>query len=135
MIERPNHVRVVNGTDQKIVGRYDGVDYEFRPKEKVDVPQVVARHIFGFGDPDKTRALTRLGWMFSSDQHDAAMSKLKKISFSEAPALVAVDEDLSEDEEGAGELVPAASNSRPVSPDAGGGRGSSRAGSPPIPAK
>ncbi len=134
MIERPNHVRVVNGTAKKIVGRYDGVDYEFLPGEKVDIPQVVAKHIFGFGDPDKTKALTRLGWMHSSEQMEAAMESLKKIKFAEAPALIAAEE--MEEDESAEELLPGSTNSRPVSPDAGGARGGlGKPGSPQNPRK
>lgn len=131
MIERPNHVRVVNGTDLKIEGRYDGVDYEFLPKEKVDIPQAVAAHIFGFGEKDKTKALTRLGWLHTSDQMKAAMSNLSKIKFTQAPALIASGDDEEEEDDEAAERVPASKDSRPVSPDVSGRGGAPRAAASP----
>lgn len=88
MIERPNYVRVVNTDKMRVVGRFGGEDFEFLPNKPNDVPVIVARHIFGFGDENKVNALNRLGWLQTSDQLDKAMEKLSRIIFTEAPPLV-----------------------------------------------
>lgn len=88
MIERPDHVRITNNTKTVIRGRFDSVEYEFRPGEPTDVHSHVARHIFGFGLPDKMPALSRLGWMQTSDQLDKALEKLRQVGFTSAPPLI-----------------------------------------------
>lgn len=87
MIERNDHVRVVS-TKETICGRFDGMDYEFRPNEPVDIHHVAAAHIFGFGREDKSQALARLGWATSSEHMPKAIERLRHVRFSEAPALV-----------------------------------------------
>jgi hypothetical protein len=106
MIERPNHVRVTNTNKTKIVGRFDGEDYEFLPNKPNDIPVAVAAHIFDFGREDKTRALNRLGWMQTSDQLEAAMEKLNAVRFTEAPPLVEADL-VEEPNASSSELLPA----------------------------
>lgn len=91
LIERPDYVRVVNGNKFTLRGSYDGEEFEFLPGKPLDIPVVVAQHIFDFGRPDKTRALNRLGWMQASDQHKEAMAKLEKVRFTEAPPLIEAD--------------------------------------------
>lgn len=74
-------VVVTNGTDKKIKGRYAGKDYLFPVNEDVSVLISVAQHIFGFKTPDKTMALTRLGWMKSSEDYDTALEQLSLVKF------------------------------------------------------
>ncbi len=74
-------LRVTNGLTEKVKGRYDGVDYLWKPGEVRDIPLEAAQHIFGFGQDDKSRAMNRLGWMPSSAQADEAYEKLASISF------------------------------------------------------
>lgn len=85
MIDLSDHVRIVNGTNRMINGRYDGVDYKFPPKKPVDVHVNVARHVFGFDLEDKSFAMARLGWMTSSDQENVAYEELAKIKFEPVP--------------------------------------------------
>lgn len=124
MIQRPNYVRVTNTNKEKVVGRFDGEDHEFLPGKPVDIPVVVAAHLFDFGREDKTRALNRLGWLQSSEHLDRALAKLNKIVFTEAPPLIEAEID----EEGDGpvaELLPATSGATapPVSPEVSSGGG------------
>lgn len=87
MIERSDHVRVTS-MKEEITARWNGMDYKFIPGQPLDLPRVVAAHIFGFGAEDKSAALARLGWAQSSDQFPAAMQRLKNITFTNSPALV-----------------------------------------------
>jgi hypothetical protein len=127
MIERPDYVRVVNGNPQKILGRYDGVDYEFLPGKPNDIPHVVAAHIFDFGREDKQRALSRLGWLQTSDQLESAMAKLNRIAFTESPPLVEADM-VEPTTDSVGELLPPnqGGTAPPVSQGASGGGGRQR---------
>jgi hypothetical protein len=74
-------IRVTNGLNEKVAGRYDGTDYLWKPGDAHDIPIAAAEHIFGFGVEDKSQAMNRLGWMPSSDKHDAAFEKLSMIQF------------------------------------------------------
>lgn len=74
-------VVVTNGTDKQIKGRYAGKDYFFPVNEAVTLPVIAAQHIFGFKNPDKTSALTRLGWMKNSEEYDTAMERLGLVKF------------------------------------------------------
>lgn len=125
IIERPDYIRVVNNNKFKIVGRFNGEDYEFLPGKPLDIPLVVAGHIFDFGKDDKSRALNRLGWMQSSDQKEDAMAKLNKVRFTEAPPLIEADI-VEASEPSAGELVPHNDSTAlptPQSASGGGARG------------
>lgn len=97
-------VRVTNRTGKKIVGRYDGEDYEFPHGDPVDVPEAVATHVFGFGVPDKGAVLARLGWASSSDRIDEGLQKLAAIRFEDVVVTARpVDDDDSPD---SGDMVP-----------------------------
>ncbi len=77
------HISVKNGNDFAIKGRYDGQDYSFPPGEPVAVPVEVANHVFGWGQPDKTRALHRLGWLSTADSMSQAQERMNRIIFEE----------------------------------------------------
>ena len=47
--------------------RYSGVRYTFPPRERVVIPAVVAQHIFGYGEADKTRMMRRTGLNIRED--------------------------------------------------------------------
>jgi len=81
-------VRVINGNEKAVTGRFNGRDFHFEPDKPADVPEIVARHVFGFGIEDKLPALSRLGWARSSDELDSGMQKLGKVVFEEPPELV-----------------------------------------------
>lgn len=74
-------IGIKNTLDETIKGRYDGQDYEFRTGQTVALPEEAARHIFGYGVDDKSRALIRLGWVANSTGMEAAMAKLDGIKF------------------------------------------------------
>jgi hypothetical protein len=60
----------------------DGVVYHFEPGKEIEIPEIAAKHIFGYGDDDKEPYLIRLGWMKMSNQFNEAMEKLALFSFS-----------------------------------------------------
>lgn len=76
------NIAVTNETDKTIKGRYAGVDYEFPVGVAVEIHSDAARHIFGFGDSDKSFALGRLGWMIVSSDGDSALERLALVKFS-----------------------------------------------------
>lgn len=93
MYERTDFVQVTNQTGEDIEGRFSGTDYVFPVGETRVLPVIAARHIFGFGDPDKTRAILRLGWGnlatdAKQDGKKIALDRLKKIRFEELPPSV-----------------------------------------------
>jgi hypothetical protein len=132
-----DYVRVTQETGETIVGRYDGVDYEFPNNHPVDVHKAVAVHIFGFGLPDestdprvqdKTPALMRLAWIRDGGQYPQtkkqALAKLRQVRFDEIPPFPTVLR-LRQAEENTGMTqvaLPEESASRvPSSPPLGGG--------------
>lgn len=88
MEDRTNYVRVINQNAEVIHGRYAGKDYVFKPNVPVDVHEVVAHHVFGFGADDKTSALNRLGFLKSSDDLPEANKKLAKVKFTDPPEMI-----------------------------------------------
>jgi hypothetical protein len=90
MEDQGNLIRVINYTDEPkgIMGRFDGKDYHFKRGVPLDVPEIVARHVFDFGKEDKSTALARLGWMQTSEDYDAAMEKMNKIKFDDPPEMI-----------------------------------------------
>jgi hypothetical protein len=85
---KTGYIRVINNNERSIMGRYAGVDYHFKPGNPVDVPEIVAAHVFGFGKEDKTQALARLGWMRTSDELEFGLEKLSKVSFDDPPEMI-----------------------------------------------
>ena len=65
---------------------FNGVSYAFEPGKEIEVPEVAAKHIFGYGDDNKEPYLVRLGWMKMSNQFNLAMEKLMEFSFSKEPS-------------------------------------------------
>jgi hypothetical protein len=61
-------VFVTNNTDKELTDGYDGVFYEFKKGETVEVPLHIAKHIFGYDDDDKLPYLARLGWIVNSTE-------------------------------------------------------------------
>lgn len=131
-IERSDFIRVTNTLAETIRSKFDGQDYVFKPNEPEDIHFVLAKHIFGFGEDDKSRALARLGWMQSSEQLPRALEKLASVKFSAAPALV---------EEAPADLVALSAAERvpdrtsSVGPLAGGGEAGAGASSSSAPAE
>ena len=73
---------VTNSTNETLVDRFGGVEYEFPAGRSVGIPFEVARHIFGYGEGNKEPYLIRLGWLKTIGGLDEAMKKLGGFSFS-----------------------------------------------------
>jgi len=57
----PTILYVCNNGDKDFSDRYDGEDFSFKVGETIQIPFEAARHIFGYGEADKSRALRRQG--------------------------------------------------------------------------
>ena len=88
-----DYVRVTNRTDSLIEGMYDGKPYEFHPGKPLDVPSVVASHVFGFKVPNKNNALQRLGWLSTSDRYKEAIARLNMIKMEDVQMVGVVVND------------------------------------------
>jgi hypothetical protein len=82
---------VTNKNDFTHTDGYDGEEYVFPPGERVLIPGDAATHMFGFNLPDKSDALTRLGWAFIYDpdaktfkDNEDGIRKLSRFVFDEA---------------------------------------------------
>lgn len=71
------HIFVTNKNDFFHTDFYDGNEFSFPPGQKVAIPVEAARHMFGFGNPDKSETLMRLGWAMKieGDGRDAKQFK------------------------------------------------------------
>jgi hypothetical protein len=79
---------VTNNSDKNLEDGYDGIRYTFPHGESIEIPMVVARHVFGFGDDNKSPYLIRLGWIQKSDDYQNALKRLQQFSFSpEKPTI------------------------------------------------
>ena len=59
-------VKVTNRHPVRFRDRFNGSDYVFEPNEAVIMGEDAAKHIFGYGDPNKVPYLSRLGKMLST---------------------------------------------------------------------
>ena len=73
---------VRNNGSNPLVDGFNGVTYNFACGEEVEIPEVAAKHIFGYGDDNKEPYLVRLGWMKMNTDFPIAMERLGKFSFS-----------------------------------------------------
>jgi len=73
---------ITNNSDKKLIDGYDGEKYEFLPGKSIEVPDIVARHVFGFGDDNKLPYLARLGWLTTEADFEKGLERLYKFSFS-----------------------------------------------------
>ena len=79
-------VFVRNNSENHFSDALNGVVYNFAPGVEIEIPEVAAKHIFGYGDDDKEPYLVRLGWMKMNTDFPMAMEKLGKFSFSREPS-------------------------------------------------
>ena len=73
---------VRNNGDDALTDSYDGAVFDFAPGKEVEIPEIAAKHIFGYGDDNKEPYLVRLGWMKMNTDYPLAMERLGKFSFS-----------------------------------------------------
>jgi hypothetical protein len=76
--EKTFTVTVTNTTETELVDHFDGVAYTFPPKKAVQVPNDVARHILGYGNPDKQDNVVRLGWAQFNTEVPKALARLAR---------------------------------------------------------
>lgn len=72
---------VTNNGDFSFEDGFAGKRYQFSVGSTVEIPLLAAKHIFGYGEQDKTPYLVRLGWLQLSNELDKAMVKLNKFKF------------------------------------------------------
>ena len=72
---------VTNNNEFEHMDSYDGEKFFWGPGEKLPVPEEAAKHMFGYGKPDKAEALVRLGWNWDEE---VGISKLRKFVFTKA---------------------------------------------------
>ena len=88
MEDRTGLIRVINHNEFTVDGRYAGKDYVFKPGVPLDVPEIVAWHVFDFGKQDKSQALNRLGWARTSEEYPKGMKFLDNITFEDPPEMI-----------------------------------------------
>jgi hypothetical protein len=76
-----NYLSVLNNGSTSFKAKYNGVWYEFSPKNKTTITFEAAQHIFGVGIADKTEVLSRHGWLTHSSGMSSALAKLDEFSF------------------------------------------------------
>jgi len=76
---------VTNNSDKKLTDGFGGVFYEFPKGKTVEIPEEVARHVFGYGDDNKEPYLARLGWIVSRNDLDKGLEILAQWDISTEP--------------------------------------------------
>jgi hypothetical protein len=76
---------VTNNSDKKLTDGFGGVFYEFPKGKTVEIPEEVARHVFGYGDDNKEPYLARLGWIVSRNDLDKGLEILAQWDISTQP--------------------------------------------------
>lgn len=69
-----------NGNDP-LDDSFNGVAYHFATGSEVEIPELAAKHIFGYGDDNKEPYFVRLGWMKMNTDLPAAVARLATFSF------------------------------------------------------
>lgn len=81
----PKSIYILNKTDEEFRDRFDGEEYVFPPGKFVQVPIEAAKLIFGYSEPDKLRAIRRLGWAVTSTEMEKAQERLRGFQFHAEP--------------------------------------------------
>lgn len=76
-------VWVTNKSDEFFADKWDGKDYIFPPNKSVEINDLLAQHIFGYGVENKTPVLVRLGWIKFSSDIPKAIERLEKFTITE----------------------------------------------------
>jgi len=107
---------------KRVVGRYDGKNYDFLPGKPTLLTLEAAQHIFGLGEEDKAPALNKLGFLIPGkegcDTLEAALEKLDQFTFDQG--RVTFDDDETEQETGAPRGPKRTGGRRPHAGDSGG---------------
>src|SRR5258708_7240423 len=88
-MKRQQTVFVRNNGTETFTDRYNGEDFEIPPGGQEEMLIECAELCLGFGEEDKTRALRRKGWAFTSVGQKEGLARLARFSFhmSEKEAL------------------------------------------------
>jgi hypothetical protein len=80
-------VYVTNRSDIELTDGWNGVMYEFKKDETVQLPFEVARHIFGVGlkSHEVEERLARLGWIQTRAELKKGLEMLEKFEISSEP--------------------------------------------------
>lgn len=78
-------VWVLNTSDDDLKDGFDGKNYDFKVGVSVEIPLLVAKHVFGYLDADKEPHLVRLGWVKLSTDVSAGLARLEKFKISPEP--------------------------------------------------
>ena len=78
-------IYVTNHTQEPLKDGFGGVFYDFLPGKTVEVPEDVAKHIFGYNDPNKSPYLARLGWVKSTKEMQDGLDRLAQWDLSTEP--------------------------------------------------
>lgn len=78
-------IYVTNNGKTDFSAEYACTKYEFPVGKSVEIPETVARFVFGYGDDDKYTILVRNGWLRMSNEYPQAMAKLAEFSFTTEP--------------------------------------------------
>lgn len=117
---------IVENSGDDFVTKYDGDVYRFAKGKKVTIGLDAARHIFGFGLPDKAEVFSRHSWVSKSTDMENGHKRLAQFKFTAASAkIVPEDEPALETQERTVPHVsqrkgPKGQGSSPLQPDAGG---------------
>lgn len=76
-------VWVINKTNDILIDGWDGKKYEFLPRKPVEVPLIVAQHVFGYGLANKMEALVRLGWIKTANDKPESLARLEQFEISQ----------------------------------------------------
>ena len=74
---------VTNNTNIELSDGFSGIPYLFVPGTTTEIPADAARHIFGYGDPDKVPYLVRLGWIKSMNDKSQGLEIFEKWELSD----------------------------------------------------
>jgi hypothetical protein len=80
-----SNIFVTNNSDQDLKDGFGGVVYDFKKESTIEIPEEVARHIFGYKDEDKMKYLARLGWVKTTNELESGLERLAKWELSTEP--------------------------------------------------
>jgi len=78
-------IYVTNNTQEPLKDGFGGVFYDFLPGKTVEIPEEVAKHIFGYNDSDKAPYLARLGWVRNTQEMQVGLDRLAQWEISTQP--------------------------------------------------
>jgi hypothetical protein len=76
---------VTNRSDQKLVVSYEYKQVEFPVGKPIEVPERLARFVFGHGEVDKEPCLVRLGWVRLHSELEQGLERLAQFSITDQP--------------------------------------------------